>query len=737
MANEHVFQNNLIITGSVTASSGFFGDGSGLTGITSTAEWDGSRNGDASITGSLVVSGSNAILRVDGTSDLNGDVVIDQNIAISNRGDLKNIAIGHDGLPETTQTYDRQTIAIGFESGKSQVSGSSNVLIGYRAGTLGVKTMNNVAIGLDALKNNTGPTTGNNYDTSNIAIGTCALNNLTLGSHNIGIGKNASLNALISTGSVAIGHNALQKTTGNFNVAIGYESGKSNTTAVESVFVGNATGCCKQSLSVAVGSKVLTEVDQGIANTGIGYHAGINTCGSSTGNIYVGASVGPSIKTIQSHQLYIGSGSGEVPLLRGNLSTGQLTINSQVSASIFSGSFVGDGSNLTNLPGTAFPFVGIARVTGSLIVSGSDTSVLLQGDTTIDENIKISNRDNTRDIGIGYNALPNSTCTSRCSIAIGYQAAENATSGSFNIAIGVCALRSSIMSRNSIAIGREALCSYLGFDFGQNFTHSDNVAIGNEALKCSIRGANNVAIGHGTLRLNCFSQNTAIGQNAAYKYSDNSSVFVGYRAGFCTESGRQNTIVGTQAFQYGDGGKQNTALGACALVGVSFNSSITGDGNTALGLEAGSNVEGNSNKNIYIGYQAGPSAALTESCKLYIGIGASAAPLIKGDFSAKCVTINSCLKVAQASGSFVGDGSGLTGVSGTGFPFTGIARISGSLIVSQSAATGTAVTVENGHVILAQVSASLNAHDDLQASILGVPKGGLYRNGNAIQIRIT
>ena len=60
MANEHVINNNLIISGSVTSSIGFFGDGSGLTGITAVAEWDGSRNGDSSITGSLVISGSGA-----------------------------------------------------------------------------------------------------------------------------------------------------------------------------------------------------------------------------------------------------------------------------------------------------------------------------------------------------------------------------------------------------------------------------------------------------------------------------------------------------------------------------------------------------------------------------------------------------------------------------------------------------------------------------------------------------
>ena len=64
MANEHVFNNNIVVSGSVTSSVGFKGDGSGLTNITSTAEWDGSRTGDSSITGSLTVSGSSAVVNL-------------------------------------------------------------------------------------------------------------------------------------------------------------------------------------------------------------------------------------------------------------------------------------------------------------------------------------------------------------------------------------------------------------------------------------------------------------------------------------------------------------------------------------------------------------------------------------------------------------------------------------------------------------------------------------------------
>ena len=50
---------SLEITGDITASA-FIGDGSALTNIT--AEWDGSHNGNADITGSLIISGSNANL---------------------------------------------------------------------------------------------------------------------------------------------------------------------------------------------------------------------------------------------------------------------------------------------------------------------------------------------------------------------------------------------------------------------------------------------------------------------------------------------------------------------------------------------------------------------------------------------------------------------------------------------------------------------------------------------------
>jgi len=75
--------------------------------------------------------------------------------------------------------------------------------------------------------------------------------------------------------------------------------------------------------------------------------------------------------------------------------------------------------------------------------------------------------------------------------------------------------------------------------------------------------------------------------------------------------------------------------------------------------------------------------------------------------------------------------------------FTGSISLSGSAqlrgqvdFVNQNIG-GTAIDVRNGFVILSQVSSSLNYANDNAAALNGVPVGGLYRNGNFIQIRIS
>lgn len=68
---------------------------------------------------------------------------------------------------------------------------------------------------------------------------------------------------------------------------------------------------------------------------------------------------------------------------------------------------------------------------------------------------------------------------------------------------------------------------------------------------------------------------------------------------------------------------------------------------------------------------------------------------------------------------------------------TGAAYIRGEVDFINQSPGGNAVNIRNGFVILSQVSSSLNYANDNAAAAHGVPMGGLYRNGNFIQIRIS
>ena len=58
--------------------------------------------------------------------------------------------------------------------------------------------------------------------------------------------------------------------------------------------------------------------------------------------------------------------------------TGSLSVTGNISASIFTGSFVGDGSQLSGIEG--FPFTGSAGITGSLTVVGPVNATTFTGD---------------------------------------------------------------------------------------------------------------------------------------------------------------------------------------------------------------------------------------------------------------------------------------------------------------------------------------------------------------------
>ena len=343
--------NNLNINGiqasgsnlSGSFSGSFEGDGSGLTNLPS-QEWDGSRDGDSSITGSLVVSGSGI------TVELKGDTTLDENIFISNTGDSTSIGIGSGSLEETTQS--RNTIAIGLQAGNLLVSGSSNVYIGNEAGESATQTVGDTAVGYQALQATTGPDTGDGANEScNTAVGFQALKANTTGKQGTAVGADALRNNTEGLCNTAVGHAAgCNITTGDKNIAIGDESGLCIVTDSNNSVIGNCAGYrLVSSDNTALGKDALrgnSDITAG-NNTALGSGAGQCLEGAGSGNMYLGTNAGPSTGTTESNQLYINNAAG-VPLIKGDFSTCQVEFRGGVSGS-FSGSFAGDGTNITGI----------------------------------------------------------------------------------------------------------------------------------------------------------------------------------------------------------------------------------------------------------------------------------------------------------------------------------------------------------------------------------------------------
>ena len=193
---------------------------------------------------------------------------------------------------------------------------------------------------------------------------------------------------------------------------------------------------------------------------------------------------------------------------------------------------------------------------------------------------------------------------STSNLFLGHLAGFNNT-GISNSGIGIAALFANTTGSHNFAMGRSAL------QF--NTTGSLNVAIGNSALAANTNGQYNVAIGNNALRaITTSSNNAAIGVNSMY-----------------------NTT-----------GLNNTALGAFTLY-----HNDAGNFNVAIGTYAGNYKKGSGN--VYLGYSAGATTAITsESNTLYVSNSNTPYPLIKGDFTANTLKINSKTTGYLAVGDF-------------------------------------------------------------------------------------
>ena len=234
--------------GVVCATSGFYGDGSNLTGI--------------SAGGSLCGS----------TGSANGSCT----------------TLGYCALPSGTGTGN---VAIGFKAMQATTSGFFNTASGYRVMCCNTTGHNNTAFGMQALfKNTTGfrntavgvSALYNNTASSNTAVGGCAMQQTTTGGQNTAVGVGALYATTSASSNTSSGYqSAYATTTGQQNTSMGAKSLRINTTGGQNVALGyyamysNTGG----STNVAIGCGALYGNTTGGNNIGIGKHAG---CANTT-----------------------------------------------------------------------------------------------------------------------------------------------------------------------------------------------------------------------------------------------------------------------------------------------------------------------------------------------------------------------------------------------------------------------------------------------------------------------
>jgi hypothetical protein len=272
--------------------------------------------GDAQITGSLNISGS-----------FNATTIGSSNTTIgSGSGEdlttgVQNILVG--ALAGKDNTIGDGNVFIGYEAGETNTLGDYNVAMGYQAGkNLGTGTANdnNVAIGYKA-----GMGSGYTDANYNVFIGHQAGIDVTSGDMNIGLGFNSLFELKGGSNNIALGYQTgVNISSGTKNVMIGYEAGFKVTTGANNIFIGEGSN----------GTKL----------------------GGETGT---------------SNQLRIGI--DDVVAISASLATGDVIFYNTASAPNFSGSFQGDGSNLTGT-GTV--------VTGNGGGSGDTLSTISIGGTT-------------------------------------------------------------------------------------------------------------------------------------------------------------------------------------------------------------------------------------------------------------------------------------------------------------------------------------------------------------------
>lgn len=403
-------QGDVKVSGAVTAST-FYGDGSGLTGITGTGSGIEVRNNDvalgiaatinfgANLSATPVVAGVTTISGVQPYWDSNATGI----------HTTQSVGIG-----TTTVTSKFTVVGDASISGVITASGGfSGTLTGNLVGTAATASFATTSYGLTGTPS---------IDVSVVNAAELTAGILTANSLSVSAGGTINFNTDILQGSIRIGRGVgigsttnltfgrlagTATTNGTQNIAIGNSSLNRLTTGFANVAVGNSAlqRIGIGSANIAIGQRTLSDVSfEGSQNIAIGYLAGRDLTGSARGNVIIG-SINPALAVASGYILAPPNPSGDNQLVIGNsdgiwmhgnedyyvgfgITVPQYRVH--VGGTVRADTFIGDGSGLTGVVATGSGVVVqdngelVGVVTTLNFGTNVDLSAIVSGVVTID-----------------------------------------------------------------------------------------------------------------------------------------------------------------------------------------------------------------------------------------------------------------------------------------------------------------------------------------------------------------